>query len=98
MSSKTSSPAVGITAALTILSCLAALALLLGMTYRPAASWLWIANIVMVASAVLAVPLGLSQRQTSSARICTIVATLVLALALGLFVWGGYSAEITRPV
>ena len=80
-----------------VASVLAALVLLAGMTIAPSALWVLIAYLLMVACAVLALVLGVRQWALPVGKRAVIVAIIVLALGLFVFIWGSFSAEIALP-
>lgn len=75
---------------LAIVSCVAAVCVLLGMTFIPAASWLWMLYSAMVVTALLALALGVREWSVPRAKRATVLALIVLALALGLALWGSF--------
>jgi len=80
-----------------IASVLAALVLLIGMTIASSALWVLITFVVMVGCAVLALVFGIRQWAVPGGKRAVIVAIIVLALGVFLFVWGSFSAEIAPP-
>jgi 4-hydroxybenzoate polyprenyltransferase len=84
--------------ALAITSAAAAVVVLLGMTFAPAAQWLWWAYLAMIATAVLAIISALGKWQHRRAKRAAILAAIVLVLAAGLATWGGAGSEtVTLP-
>ena len=82
---------------LAVASVMAAMIVLAGMTFIPIASWIPISYALMIAFSVLATILGVRQWPHAAGKRATIVAIVVLAFALFLFVWGGATTTVTQP-
>lgn len=91
------SAVLGAVIVLTLASCTIGLILLLDMRLEPASSWEWSARALMITCAVIAIFLGRAQWHTPVARLCALLSALVLIISMGVFVWGGYSAQIAQP-